>query len=173
MPKTKEQKRKIIEDLKEKISNQKILIFVEFKGLKTKDISSLKEKLKEKEGVFKVAKKTLLRIAFEELKLKISKKIKELEGEIALIFGFGEEISVAKEVYNFSKENENLKILGAFFEGEFIEKEKVIEIAKLPTKNELFQRLIGSISSPLVNLINVLEGNIKGLLYLLNSIKKK
>lgn len=173
MPKTREQKRKMIDDLKEKILNQNILIFVDFRGLKTKDLSFLREKLKEKKAILKVTKKTLLRIALEELKMELSKKIKELEGEIALVFGFGDEISTAKELYNFSKKNENLKIIGAFFEGEFLEKEKVVEISQLPSKKEIFQRLIMSISSPLISLINILEGNIKGLLYVLNSIKKK
>ncbi len=173
MPKTKEEKRKIIDDLKEKILNQKILIFVDFRGLKTKDLSLLREKLKEKEAIFKVVKKTLLKIALEELKIEISEKVKELEGELALIFGFGDEISIAKEVYKFSKENENLKILGAFFEGKLLKREKIIEMSQLPTKNEMLQRLLKSISSPLTNLIYVLEGNIKGLLYVLREIKQK
>jgi len=167
---TKAQKKKILDELKEKIAKQKIMIFVDFAGLKVKDLSSLKKKLKAVGSQFRVAKKTLTQIALKDSGFKI--EMKKLKGEIALVFGFKDEISPAKMVWQFSQENPNLKILAGFVEKKFVEAEKIIELAQLPTREELLARLVGSISAPISNFVNVLENNIKGLIYALYAIKK-
>ncbi len=173
---TKTQKKKIIEELKEKIGKQKIMIFVDFTGLKVKDLSHLRKKLKAANNELKVAKKTLIGIAFKEAKIEVEPK--KLPGEIALVFGYKEEISPAKIIWQFSQENPNLKILAGFLapyilepRGGWIEAEKVIELAKLPTRKELLGRLVGSISAPISNFVNVLEANIKGLITVLAKAK--
>jgi len=56
---TKEQKQKIISELKEKISRQKAIVFADFTGIGVKELSRLRKEMKEKECEFKVAKKTL------------------------------------------------------------------------------------------------------------------
>jgi len=171
---TKERKKKILDQLKDKIAKQKVVIFVDFTGLKVKDIFSLRKKLKTADSQLKVAKKTLTQIAFKESGLEID--IKKLKGEIALAFGFKDEISPAKIVYQFSQENPNLKILGGMVESqkfEFLSTEQIIELAKLPTREELLERLTRSVSAPISNFVNVLEGNIKGLIYALNAIKPR
>ena len=60
---TKAQKKKILEELKEKIARQKIMVFVDFTGLKVKDLSNLRKKMKAADGEIKVVKKTLLGLA--------------------------------------------------------------------------------------------------------------
>ena len=167
---TKIQKQKILESLKEKIAKQKAMLFVDFTGLKVKDISNLRKRLKAANNDLKVAKKTLTQIAFKESRLEM--EVKKLKGEIALVFGFEDEISPAKIVWQFSQENPNLKILGGILENKFVEAEKIIELAKLPTREESLARLVGTISAPISNFVNVLEANIKGLLFALSAIKK-
>ena len=171
---TRIQKQKIIKDLKEKIQKQKIIIFVDFTGLKVKDHFNLRKKLKTMDSQIKVAKKTLAEIAFKELKGKTlqSFDVKNLRGQVAFIFGFKDEISPTKIVWLTSQENPNLKILGGFLEDQFIEAEKVIELAKLSGKEELLGRLVGSVSAPISNFIYILQANTKCLLYVLNAIKK-
>jgi len=169
MPLTKEKKKKIIEDLKEKIDKQKSMVFVSIANLKAKELIDLRDKLKEKDCLLFVVKKTLLKIASQEKKLLIN--VKELEGELALVFGLGNEISAARIAYQFSLEHEKLKILGGIFKNEFIDKEKVIELAQISSGEELLAKLIGSISSPMSGFINALEGNIKGLIYILRQVK--
>jgi len=170
---TKIQKQKILDDLKEKIQKQKIIVFVDFTGLKVKDLFNLRKKLKTTDSQIKVAKKTLAEIAFTELKGKTPKSfdIKNLRGQIAFIFGFKDEISPTKITWLTSQENPNLKILGGFLAGQFIEAEKIVELAKLSGKEELFGRLVGSISAPISNFVYILEGNVKGLLQVLAKAK--
>jgi large subunit ribosomal protein L10 len=168
---TKEKKRKILEKLKEKIGNQKIMIFVDFTGLKSKDLFLLRKKLQESGNDLKVAKKTLINLALREKNLDVV-DVKKMIGEIALIFGLSDEILPAKTVFEFSKENKNLKILGGILEKKFVGAEKIEELAKLPSREELLMKLVRSILAPISNFINVLEANIKGLIYALSAIKK-
>jgi len=167
---TKQQKQKVLEDLKDKIAKQKAMVLVGITGLKVKDITDLRKKLKATDGNLKVTKKTLIEKAFKENKLDFDKK--DYKEELALVFGFKDEIIPAKTTYEFGQTNPNLKILGGFFENKFLEAEKVIELAQLPSKDQLLARLVGSISSPISNLVNVLQGNIKGLILVLSAIKK-
>ncbi|KPJ71589.1 hypothetical protein AMJ50_01740 [Parcubacteria bacterium DG_74_3] len=170
---TKEQKEKILKNLKEKIARRKAMIFVDFSGLKVKDLSDLRQRLKQAKSELLVAKKTLMKIAFKEVKVKTDPK--EIKGEIALVFGFEDEISPAKVVYQFSQENENLEILGGYIESqkdEFLDAEKMITLGQLPTKKELLANLVRVFSAPTTNLVNVLEGNLKGLIYALSAIKR-
>ncbi len=168
MPFTKQQKQDIIEDLKEKVDRQKSIIFVDFKGLKVKDLTGLRKKIKKVGGQFKVTKKTLIYLVLEKAGLKLDKN---LEGEIALIFAFEDPISSLKEAYKFSQTNENLKILTGILGGKFIEKEEVIALAQLPSREELLAKLAGSIFSPVSGLVNVLQGNLRGLVFVLSQIK--
>ena len=170
MPLTKEQKKKIVEDLKEKIARQKAIIFVDFSGLRVKDLSNLRKKLKAANSELKVTKKTLLDLVFKKTGLAI--EAKKIKGEIALIFGYKDGLSLAKMIYQFSETNPNLKILGGFFEKKFREAEEIITLAQLPTREELLAKLVGTIFAPVSNLVNVLQGNIKGLIYALSGIKK-
>lgn len=170
MPFTKQQKEKIIEDLKEKIAKQKVLIFVDFTGLKVKDFSDLRKRLKAVGSEIKVAKKTLMGIVFKKAKLET--ETKKLPGEIALVFGYEDIISPAKTIFQFSQEGQNLKILGGFVENQFKEAEGIITLAQLPTREELLAKLVWSISAPVYNFVYALQYNLKGLMYLLSIIKK-
>lgn len=166
---TKEQKQNIIKDLKESVDKQKSMVFVSVKGLKAADLLELRNKLKELNCRLLVAKKTLIDIAFKDSKIEI--KTDKLDGQIALIFGFKDEVLPAKTSYEFSKKNENLKILGGFLEDKFREVDEIITLAKIPSKEELLAKVVGSISAPISGFANVLHGNLRNLVYVLKEIK--
>src|SRR3989344_6091047 len=134
----KEQKEKQIKDLKEKISKQKSVIFVDFAKVPSKDMFSLRKFLKEAGCNLKIAKKTLARIALGQSGVSFWKKIKEnVPGELALVFGIEDEIAPARISNKFAKDHENFKILGGIFENRFISKDKVLELASIPPRDEL------------------------------------
>lgn len=166
---SKQQKQKIIAQIKEGIAAQKAMVFVNVSGLKVKDIFELKQRLRGLDSVFKVCKKTLLGLVFKEKKLGIEPR--KLEGQLAVVFAFGDAMAPLKAVYNFSQENENLKILGGFLENKFQDKDYLIELAQLPPRQELFARLVSSMSAPINNLVYTLQANIKGLIYILAKAK--
>jgi len=166
---TKEKKQKVIEKLKENIAQQKSMVFVATEGLKAKELFDLRKKLKAADCLLIVAKKTLLDVAFKEKKIGIDPE--KLAGQVASVFGFKDEISSAKIPYDFSLENKNLKILGGFYENKFRDAEEVITLAKIPSRKELLAGLVGSISAPISGFVNVLQANIKGLIYILKQAK--
>lgn len=167
---TKAKKQEVLEDLKEQIAKQKAMVLVGITGLKVKDISDLRRKLKSSDGNLKVIKKTLIEKAFKENKLDFDKR--KYKEEMAVAFGFKDELLPAKTVYRAGLANDKLKILGGFINNEFNEAESIVALAKLPSREELLAKLVGSISAPVSNLVYALNYNIKGLVYALSLIKK-
>ena len=155
---TKAQKTKQIEAVKEKIAKQKSVIFVDFAKVPSKDMFSLRKSLKEAGCNLKIAKKTLIRVAFGQSDISFWNKItKVLPGQVALVFGIEDEIAPARIANTFAKTQENLKILGGIFENRFIDRERVLVLANLPTKNELLGRLVGSLASSMTSFVRVLD----------------
>jgi len=168
---TKTQKKKIIDDLADKIKRQQVLIFTDAKGIKVNEIQKLRRELKKAEAEYKVAKKTLVNLAFKKENKELD--IFQFNGSLALAFGYKDPISVIKILNNFSKTNESLKILGGLMEDRFLTIEEVKELAKIPSREELLAKLVWSIKSPISGLVNVLEGNIRNLVGVLNAISNK
>ena len=172
MAKTKEQKQEIIKELEEKINLQKAMVFMDFSGINSIDLFALRNKLKNSDCELKIVKKTLLEKALERLKNKgLLSKIKEIKSQIALVLGFKDEVMPSKIVCEALKNNEKFVILGGSLAGDYLDKEKIDEIAKILPRQELLTKIAGSFMSPATGLVNVLNGNIKGLLNILSKIK--
>lgn len=167
---TKEQKKKIIKDLAEKIKSAKAVVFADFKGLAVQDTTFLKRKFREIEGGFKVVKKTLLNIALKESERDVNAS--EMEGQIAVSYSAQDEVAPAKIIFDFAKKNENLKIVGGILEKRGISAEEVAALAKLPAKEQLLAQLVGSLASPLSGLMNVFQGNQRSLVRVLKAISE-
>jgi len=170
MPITKQKKKEIVKDLADKLEKQKAIVFADFAGLKVKDIGDLKVKLRAGGAEFKVAKKTLMKVAFAQRGLELDPK--PLEGQIAMAIGYQDEVAPAKVLREFSKTNQNLKILGGLLENKLIDAAQVLSLALLPSKLELLAQLTGSLSAPSRNFVGVLQGNLRGLVQVLSQIQK-
>jgi len=171
MPLTRDQKQNIINDLESKIEKQKSIVFMDFTGVKVKELAKLRENLKENGSEMKVAKKSLMEIALKNKKIELDSK--KLDGEVAMVFGYEDEIAPSKAVYQFSKENQKAKILGGFLENKFYEMADVIKLAELPSKTQLLGMLLGTLSAPATNLVGVMSGNMRKLVFALSQIKEK
>jgi len=166
---SKEQKTKVIERLKDEIARQKAMTFVNFSGLKAQEVENLRKRLKAIGAKLIVAKKTLAKIAFSQEKIDFPED--EIKNELAIVFGFEDELAPAKAVYDFSKNQEKLGIVGGYLEGEFLPAQEVITLAQLPSRQELLGQLVGTLSAPISNFFNIQKANIKGLIYALEAIK--
>jgi large subunit ribosomal protein L10 len=155
---TKEKKQKSLESLKEVIAQQKSVIFADFSKVNSKDLFAFRKQLKEAGCKLKVGKKTLIRIAFGQSNITFWNKIKAaVPGQLALVFGIDDEIAPARISNQFTKTNENFKILGGIFEKRFIDKERVLVLANIPSRNELLSRLVGSLASSMTGFVTVLD----------------
>jgi len=173
MPKTRAQKQVILEGLEEKVKSAKSVVFAKFNKLLVKENEDLRHRLKAEGGEYYVAKKTLLNLAFKNSQQDVD--FKAMDGQIAAIFGYTDEVTPAKVVDTFRKETEEPKIffLGGILENKFISKEMVEALAKLPSKQELYGRLVGSLNAPVSGFVNVMAGNLRGLVTCLKAIGEK
>ena len=168
---TKSQKSKIVEELADKFGKQKIAIFSDFHGINVVKARDLRRALKKDYAEYKVAKKTLIDRAIVEQGLQFSAK--ELQGEVGVAFGYGDQVAPAKALVKFSKENETFKILGGIMEGRILSIKDIVALAKLPSREILLAQVVGAFQAPLRGLATVLQANIRNLATVLNKIKEK
>ncbi len=172
MPKTRAQKEQKLVELTDKLSKMKGAVLVDYRGLKVKDAQKIREKSWAEEIDYEVIKKTLLKLALKGASLEGVVDPKALEGNIGLIVGYTDEAATAKFAASASKEVEAFKILGGLFEGKFVSTSQVQALAALPSRVELLGKLVGTLQAPVSGFVNVLAGNLRGLVQVLNSIKE-
>ena len=166
----KEKKHKIVEELLDNITKAKAIYFTTFSGLSVSKISQLRDNLRQVDTKAKVAKKTLADLSFKKSGKELDIKNK-FEGSIMLEFAFGDPMLTAKTIWQFSKQNKNLKILGALMDDKTLTTEEVIQLAQIPSREVLLGRLVASLTSPIRNFNYVLKGNMTKLTYVLNALQ--
>lgn len=173
MPKSKAQKREILDELADKIAKAKSVVFTKFNGLGTKESEEIRRELKKNDSEYFVAKKTLMDIAFKDSSIE-GLDVRGLEGQVAAIFGFSDEVAPAKVVGGFKKTLEGkIEFVGGVLENKFISAESVLALSKLPSKQELYAKIAGSLNAPISGFVNALAGNLKNIVGVLNAIKEK
>ncbi|MEX1064215.1 MAG: 50S ribosomal protein L10 [Candidatus Paceibacterota bacterium] len=173
--KTFQQKKEGLSKVKDKLSKSKITVFTTFsregeKGLSVVDMRTFKKGLKDVEAEYLVEKKTLVDKALKDDKKDVD--VFQFNGSMGVVFGYGDEATVAKSIYNFSKSNPALHFFGALFNDQFIDADKFSELAKLPSRDVMLGRTLGMMKYPLSGLVNVLQGNMRNLVLILANIKK-
>jgi large subunit ribosomal protein L10 len=172
MAKSKEQKQEILKTLEEKINRSKSIVFASFNALGVQANQELRTKLREEGGEYYVAKKTLLDLALKGQNVK-DLDVKAFEGKLATIFSYDDEVSAVKALDSFRKDNEEkLYFMGGILENKFLSAEEVTNLAKIPSREELYAKMVGSLNAPVSGLANVLSGNLRKLVYALNAIKE-
>lgn len=171
MPKTKAQKQATVADLTDKLARMKGAVLVDYKGLTVKSAQKIRERSWAEAVDYEVVKKTLLRLALASAGMEGAVDPKNLEGNIGLVVGYSDEVATAKFAAGASKEFETFKILGGLFERQFVDANKVKALASLPSKVELLAKLVGSIKAPISGFVNVLAGNLRGLVQVLDGIR--
>lgn len=169
---TKGKKQEVLKELVENMKNAKSVIFADNHGLSVKDLHSLRGKMREKGVSYKVAKKTLIRLAAKENGYDgIPADV--LAGQVGVAFSMEDELSAAKLIHEVAKKNKNLKLLGALFEGKVLSIEETKQLATLPSKEELIAKFIFVIKSPISGFHSVLNNTLAGFVRALDGIAKK
>lgn len=172
MPKSKIQKQEISRDLSARLEKAKSVVFTSFTGLGVKDNEALRVSLNAQDSEYYAAKKTLLKRALAAANIEGSETA-ELEGQVAATFGYGDEVAPAKLIAKFIKDNEGkVKFLGGVLEGRYIDAAGITALATLPSKEQLYAQLVGSINAPVSGFVNVLAGNLRSLVRVLSAIQE-
>ena len=167
---TRPQKEQLVKDLSAKIKDGKVLIFSDYAGTTVAKMKSLRDELRKTDSSYKITKKKLINLALKDAGIEAS--VLDLEGQIGIAIGKGDEVSAAKVLAKFAKENKNFKILQGVLENKVISGENVMSLAKLPGKDELLTKLVGAINAPVSGFVNALAGNLKNLVGVLKAISE-
>lgn len=170
MPKTRIQKENEVKKMAEGFSQAKAVVLTSCDGLKVSASNELRNLLRAQGVQFVAGKKTLIKRAAAEFAPEISPEIDSAQGGLAMAFG-SDEVAPAKILVDFAKGKE-MKIYGGLLEGKFITAAKVKELAGLPSKLELIALTVRTIKAPLNGFANVLAGNLRGLVNVLNAVKE-
>lgn len=170
MPKTRKQKEQTLNALKQKIQDSNSVVVSVFDKLTVNDDQKLRHDLRAENLNYEVIKKTLLKKALAEHKIKGMPE--EIFGNIS-VASSQDEVLAAKILSKFSEGKEYFKIIGGILNKIWVGPDKILELAKLPSKNELFAKIIWVIKSPLSGFANVLTGNATALVNVLNNVKDK
>jgi large subunit ribosomal protein L10 len=174
MPKNKIQKGEILRNLSEKIKKSKSVVFAGFNALTVKDNENLRAQLRKENSEYYVAKKTLMNIAFKDQIKDLN--VRDMDGKLAAVFSYEDEVAPAKILGNFRKDKEKATkvfFLGGILENKLLSKQEVEALAQLPSKTELYAKLVGSLNAPISGFVNALAGNLKNLVYVLKAIENK
>lgn len=169
---SKEKKKEVVAELQDLFANAKSIVFSDYKGINVKDFGTLRGKLRENEVTFKVAKKTLIKIAAEKAGFK-DLPDEVLEGQVGTAFSMGDEVAAAKTLYEFSKDNDSISLLGAIMEGENLSKEETLHLAQIPGREELLSKMVGSLQSPISGFHGALSSLLRNFVGVVGAYKDK
>lgn len=172
MAKTRAQKELTVKQLVEKLSTMKALVFISFAGLTVKEATLLRQTLREQQVDFLIAQKSLLRRALGQADLD-PEIVDRVAGSAALAFGYGDEVMPARLLQKFGKDHPAVQLVGGVVQGAWLGAPEVQALAKLPNREELIAKTVWTIQAPLTGLVNVMAGNLRGLLNVLNALQAK
>ncbi len=166
------EKAAIVAAMQEKLTSAQGAVFVGFTGLTVADVTKLRRKFIAAGVEYKVIKNTLTRIAADNAGMNNLDPI--LEGPTALAVSNEDAVAPAKVLKEFIKESKTqaIQIKAGLLNGQVIDVAAVEELASLPSREELLAKLLGSMQAPIVNTVNVLQGNIRNLVYALNAVRE-
>ncbi len=146
MSKNRDLKATKVEEIKEKLSSSKSVILVDYHGLSVDDATNLRNRFREEGVEYKVYKNRLVKIAVEGTEYEDLKE--ELVGPNAIAFGMEDAVVPARIIKEFAKNKPALELKSGVIEGVFYDKENLIKIADIPSREVLLAKFMGSINSP-------------------------
>lgn len=170
MPKTRQQKQDSVVKLQEKLRIAKAVVFADYQGLTMKQLSDLRNKLREQKAEFTITKNALLERSLPTLNLQPPSS--SFEGPTAALFAYDDQISPIKILVKALKDSGMGRVKTGFLGADLLDEVKIIYLSTLPTKDELRAKTVGVLVAPLQGILSVLQGNLRNLVYALSEIEK-
>lgn len=161
MPKTKAQKAEQIESGLKDLEKSRTLIFADFTGTPTKEISILRENLKALGSKFQVLKKRLFRIMAEKSGFELPSE--KFQGQLGVVFIPNELEGTVGSIYKFSKTAKSFKVIGGFDlkEKKFLEADFIKMLGSLPSREVLLGQLAFMLTVPIKKFLFILNEKAK------------
>jgi len=158
-----------VEELAERFRRASALVFTDFRGLSAPEMVDLRRELKKNGLEYKVVKNRLAKLAAEKAGLTIDPL---LEGPTGICFGYDDPALAFKVCAQLAQRFEHYTIKGGLLEGQLVDAQEALELAKLPTRQELLAQLAGALQGPIQALALTLNGLLRQLVVALNEVAK-
>ncbi|HZU11473.1 MAG TPA: 50S ribosomal protein L10 [Chloroflexota bacterium] len=165
------EKAQTIDELAQLLQDSQGAVILDYRGLNVKDISALRNELRQQDVEFHVAKNTLLRIAAERANVTIAPD--QLTGPTAVAFGMQSEVAPAKLLTDFVRRNRAVSIKGGVVSGRPMTAEQIGQVAELPSREELFAKLLGALQAPMAQTLGVLQAPAREIAGLAQALAEK
>ncbi len=157
MSKIMEAKQSIVLDIAEKLEKATSCVVVDYKGLTVEEVSELRGKFREAGIDYKVYKNTMVRRAAEKAGNMEMFDDVNLVGSNGFAISYDDAVAPAKIANDFAKDHSNLELKMGYVEGAFYDAEKLIELSKIPSREALIAKLLGSLKAPVSNFAYMLD----------------
>ena len=149
----KDQKKNYISEMTTQFENSKAVMVTHYQGLTMSQLDDLRSKMREHGIIFKITKNRITKLALEKTRCKDLSSL--FNGPTAVALS-KDAITTAKILTKFSKENQNLKILGGIMGKDILDVAGVNNVATLPTLDEARAKIIGILRSPAQKIASIL-----------------
>jgi large subunit ribosomal protein L10 len=166
-----DQKAAVIDEVAAQISGAEAVFAVDYRGISVPQAAELRTKLRDANASFRIVKNTLTLRAADKAGAEALKEL--LEGPTAMTFVRGDAAAAAKALSDFRRANGLLEFKGGWMNGAPLAPPEIEAIAKLPSREVLYGRLVGMVASPLTGLVTSLNGLIGGLARQLQQIAEQ
>ncbi|HHQ47657.1 MAG TPA: 50S ribosomal protein L10 [Acidobacteria bacterium] len=168
---TRERKEEQAQELRQTLEGISTLFILENRGLTVNAVNQLRSRIREIDARYKVYKNSVVRRAVEGTPLEGLSE--HLLGPNAFAFTYGDGVALAKVLRDFTKENPVLTFKQAYLEGQILGSEQAVQVAELPTREELLTKLAYLLQSPMRRLVVALNGPIQQLASALSQVAEK
>lgn len=171
MAKSKQQKDIDLDELTKKLKTAKSVVLSKYSGTTVKDLDKFRKSLRAENVFSKVYKLTLVQKALSSSG--IQGTLSDYKTPVILAISEEEETAPARVIKNLAKEIKTIEILEGIFDNQVVSKVQVSALADLPSKDQLRAQLVGTINAPVSGFVNVLAGNLRSLINVLNAVAQK
>lgn len=168
---TKAFKENKINEIKAQIEKAQVAIVTEYKGLSVEEITNLRRRLQKEDGDYTVTKNTLAKIAVKGTPFEVLADA--FKGPVALAFGFKDQVSPAKTLAAFIKEVKKGEIIAAALDGKLLSADEAKALATLPSREEIYAKMLGCINSPASGIANVTNSVLTQLVRTLDAVREQ
>ncbi len=166
-----EQKKQVVAELTEKVKAAQSIIFADYRGLTVEQDTQLRNALRAAGVEYKVVKNTLTSFAVKQNGLEGLDPY--LNGPTAMALSSTDAVAPAKVLSDFAKKYEKLELKVGVVEGKLIDLDGIKALAELPSREVLIAKVLGGFNAPISGFVNVLNGNMRGLVVALNAIAEQ
>jgi large subunit ribosomal protein L10 len=149
-----DQKKAVISEVTEAIASAQAGVLAEYRGMTVSQLTALRTEARN-EGVWiRVVKNNLAKRVVDGSDFECLTE--HFVGPV--IFSASEDpVAVARVMAKFAKDNENLKITAGAMNGLLIDNSMIESLAKLPGRDELLAKLMGTMMAPVQKFVSTLN----------------